>query len=593
MGTSGLVAFFLIFFFQIGFFTGLENFFEDLLFVQQPVHSDIVIIAIDNESIEKIGQWPWKREVFANTLKKLEKYSPKAVGLDVVFPEESRFGTPDDQFLEDALKNLSYPLVLAIKADSFVLKNNQAYTDSFSGQLKKFKGQTNPIKSSEAGAPSSTEQFNGVNIGHVNLISDPDSVVRKFPIFIQSKQEKIPAFSYLITKNSGAKIPKEESLEQISRIVFSAAPGTISRIPFYRIISEEIPLSRLGNKIILIGSTAVDLHDEQPTPLSKGTQMQGVEIQANIINMLISGYQLKPLSSVFVSLWMLLVCLCSTLIFTIFKSSFKPLFFNAILGVFWLGAMLLLIDEGIMPNLIYITGAWFFSTISLFGCRYFTGENEKREIKKAFSRYVSKEVLEEILKDPKHIALGGEERHITILFSDIRGFTSLSEKLSPQELVGILNKYFNIMSKEILTNKGVLDKYIGDAIMAFWGAPVKDGDQTDNAVQAAVSMVKQLKKFNKELKEKKGLELDIGIGIYSGRAIVGNIGSETRFDYTAIGDSVNIASRIEGLTKEHKTKIIISDSVKNNLKNKYTFELLGSVEIRGRKELVKIYKVLI
>jgi len=115
LGTSGLVAFFLIFFFQIGFFTGLENFFEDLLFVQQPVHSDIVIIAIDNESIEKIGQWPWKREVFANTLKKLEKYSPKAVGLDVVFPEESRFGTPDDQFLEDALKNLSYPWFWQLK----------------------------------------------------------------------------------------------------------------------------------------------------------------------------------------------------------------------------------------------------------------------------------------------------------------------------------------------------------------------------------------------------------------------------------------------------------------------------------------------
>lgn len=581
-----LIAFLVFNSFQIGFFKGLENFFEDLLFIQQPIDPDIVIIAIDNESIKEIGQWPWKRKIFADILEKLKKYNPKAVGIDVVFSEESRFGKQDDKILSETLKNLSYPLILPIKADSLIIKQNKAFADSFSGQLKIF------------------EQ--GTEAGHVNLILDSDGVVRRFPVWIETKQSfdaqnnvekdnivKIPAFSYLIVKRAGIKIPNEDSLDQISRIVFSAKPGTISRIPFYRIISEEIPVSRLKDKILLIGSTAVDLHDEKPTPLSKGTQMQGVEIQANIVNMLISGYSLKSLSHGLTGLWIFLVSIFSWLIFIIFKNPFKAILFNIFLGIFWFVLMILIVEQGIIPNLIHINAAWIFSTISLFGYKYFIGEKEKKEIKKAFSRYVSKDVLNEILKDPKNISLGGEERDITILFSDIRGFTSVSEKLSPKELVSLLNRYFNAMSGEIFKHKGILDKYIGDAIMAFWGAPVKDEKQADNAVQAAIGMVKQLDNLNKELEEKNGTKIDIGIGIYSGQAIVGNIGSKIRFDYTAIGDSVNIASRVEGLTKRYKTKIIISESVKDKIKNNYSLELLGSVEIRGRKQPVKLYKVAI
>jgi adenylate cyclase len=567
-----IIAFLVFTSFKIELFAGLENFFEDLLFVQQPIHSDIVIVAIDDESINKIGQWPWKREMFAKALLKLEEYKPKAVGIDVVFPEESRFGKGDDQILAETLTKLSYPFVLPVKADSLFVKKNRVFTNSFSGQLKSFEEKA--------------------NIGHVNLILDSDGVVRKFPVFIESKtEERIPAFSYLLVKKAGMEIPKQDSLEQVSKIVFSASPGAISRIPFYRLISEEIPVSRLKNKILLIGSTAIDLHDEKPTPFSKGTQMQGVEIQANIVNMLVSGYSLKPLSIGFAGLWIFLNSIFPLLIFIVFKNSFKAILFNVFLGIFWLVLMILMVEQGIVPNLIHINGAWIFSTLSLFCRQYFVGEKEKREIKKAFSHYVSKDVLNEILKDPKNISLGGEEKFITILFSDIRGFTSVSEKLSPQKLVEMLNQYFNIMSGEILKYKGVLDKYIGDAIMAFWGAPVPNESQADNAVHAAIGMLEQLENFNKKQKEKGQPEIKIGVGIYSGLAVVGNVGSEARFDYTAIGDSVNIASRIEGLTKTYQAKIIISDTVKKNLKGNYSLELLGSVEIRGRNEPVKIYSV--
>ncbi|MBU2579302.1 adenylate/guanylate cyclase domain-containing protein [Patescibacteria group bacterium] len=573
------VGFLIFLSFRIGFFSGLENFFEDLLFIERPFHSDIVIIAIDDESIKQIGQWPWKREIFADALLKLEEYKPKAVGIDVVFPEESRFGKQDDQILADTLTKLSYPIVLPIKTNSLFIEKDRAFANSFSGQLKSFEKQA--------------------SIGHVNLILDSDGVVRRFPLFVEQKspanfsqeQKKIPAFAFLLAKKAGLEIPNEKTLEQIPRIVFSAKPGTISRVPFYRLISGEIPDARLKNKILLIGSTAVDLHDEKPTPFSKGTQMQGVEIQANIVNMLVSGYQFKPLSFGYACLWIFFAAFLPYLIFIIFKSSFKSILTNVFLGGVWFVLMLFIVEEGTVPNLIHINAAWIFSTISLFCRRYFVGEKEKHEMKKAFSHYVSKEVLEEILRDPKNISLGGEEKFITILFSDIRGFTSVSEKLSPQKLVGMLNQYFNAMSGEILKHKGILDKYIGDAIMAFWGAPVPDENQADNAVQAAIGMVEQLENFNKKQKEKAEPEINIGIGIYSGLAVVGNVGSETRFDYTAIGDSVNIASRIEGLTKTYQTKIIISETVKEKLKGNYFLELLDSVPIRGRQEQVKIYKI--
>ncbi len=575
-----IIASLLIFSLRAGFFSGLENFLEDLFFIPQHFHPDIVIIAIDNESIKQIGQWPWPRKIFAETLKKIEKYHPLVVGFDIIFSEESRLGSADDKILSDAIKNLSYPFILPVKADSLNIKNREAKSDSFTNPLEIF------ISLDNEGS------VKNVFLGHVNLILDSDAVARRFPLFIKTRDgEKIFAFSYLIAKKAGLEIPKENSLEPIPRIVFAAPTGAISRIPFYRFISEEIAFSRLKNKIILIGSTAVDLHDEKPTPLSRGTPMQGVEIQANILNMLLKGYSFKPLSTLFSTLWIFLISIFSWLIFLKFKESIKFLLANFLLGLFWFVLMFFLIEEGFVPNLIHLNSAWIFSTLGLFSYRYFIIQKEKQEIKKAFSRYVSKEVLEEILKNPEKLCLGGEERFITILFSDIRGFTGFSEKLPAKILVEILNRYFTIMSGEILKQKGIVDKYIGDAIMAFWGAPLEDEDQADRALGAGLAMVKQLKILNNELKEKKLPELDIGIGIHSGSVIVGNIGSEIRFDYTAIGDSVNIASRIEGLNKTYKTKIIISESVKNKLKKNYSLEFLDVVEIRGRQESIKIYKV--
>ena len=216
-------------------------------------------------------------------------------------------------------------------------------------------------------------------------------------------------------------------------------------------------------------------------------------------------------------------------------------------------------------------------------------ESRRELLEATFEKYVSRQVLTEILRDPSNIHLGGEEKGVTVLFSDIRGFTPIAETMEPEALVALLNRYFVAMSEEILKTGGTIDKYIGDAIMAFWGAPIEDADQAEHAVQASLSMLKKLKNLNMQLVVEGRPEISIRIGLHTGRAIVGNVGSSRRFDYTVIGDTVNAASRMEGLNKDHGTQIIISDMVRNFLKDKTKWKSLGPVTVRGKSEPINIY----
>ncbi|MDO8443867.1 MAG: adenylate/guanylate cyclase domain-containing protein [Candidatus Azambacteria bacterium] len=554
--------------FNFGLFTGWEYFLEDSLVSPKPIDKSLVIVAIDNESITRLGQWPWPREIFAKALLKMQENSPAAVGLDVVFSEPSRIGAEDDFVLAKALAKVSYPVVLAIEAKNLVISENR------------------PLASGGFLLPIDNFRYSkNVFLGHVNLMIDKDGIVRKFPFEISPYK----SFSYEIVKKSGITISGGELSEAFPRIVFSVQSGSVQRIPFWRVLEGDAA-KFLENKIVLIGATAPDLHDEKPTPFSQGTEMPGVEIQANIANMLVSGYRYSSLNRWVFFLWIFMAALIPALFFIITKRSLVSVMLSLFVGFGHLIAVILLFDKGITANIIHINFSWIFSTALLFSCRYFFIEKEKRQIRNIFSKYVSKEVLENILSSDK-VTLGGEEKEITVLFSDIRGFTSLSEKTTPTELVAILNKYFTLMTGEILKNKGVLDKYIGDAIMAFWGAPLKDENQADNAIKASLGMIEKLKDLNRELISLGKSEINIGIGLYSGPAVVGNVGSELRFDYTAMGDTVNVASRLESLNKEYRTQLIVGESVKNKAKENYNFKFLGKVSVKGRKEEVNIYEV--
>jgi len=219
-------------------------------------------------------------------------------------------------------------------------------------------------------------------------------------------------------------------------------------------------------------------------------------------------------------------------------------------------------------------------------------KKEKSKAVKAFSKYVSKEVVKEIMESSKEIKLGGDKKEITILFADIRNFTSISESLEPQKVVKLLNIYLSRMSKVILDNQGLIDKYIGDAIMAFWGAPMENKDSAYLACKSALEMKKQLEIVMEELKANNIPSFKIGIGINTGFATVGNIGSEHRLDYTAIGDTVNLASRIESLTKYYGVTIIISENTYNEIKNKFTCRRIDLVKVKGKDKEVYLYELI-
>ncbi|MEK7582105.1 MAG: adenylate/guanylate cyclase domain-containing protein [Patescibacteria group bacterium] len=565
---GSLVALLVSLSFSQGIFFGSEHFFEDLLVGPKKVDNRIVILAIDNESLSRIGQWPWPREVFAKAFKALNQSAPKAVGFDVLLADPSRLGALDDEALAEALKNISYPLVLPVEAELFREGEIFAATDT-----------THPLP----------QFFQNTRVmpGHVNLIIDQDGVVRNIPGFIKIEEETLSAFSFRLAQEAGVL----KSPEGVTRIVYSQPTGNIKRIPFYRLLEGKEVRDLLKDKLVLIGVTSPDLHDEKLTPFSRGTLMPGVEIQANILNMFILDYKISPLGTIPSIFLIFLVALIPAVLFSVIKSPWRPLIISIGLGILYNIAIIIWYERGVAVNLIHINLAWILSALSVFSYRYLVGEREKRQLKNVFSKYVSGAVLEKILADPNGVKLGGEEKIITVLFSDIRGFTTLSEKVTPQELVRILNKYFTLMTGEVLKYGGVLDKYIGDAVMAFWGAPLDDVYQVDNAFKASLGMLERLKEFNEELYKEEGIKIDIGIGLYTGKAVVGNIGSNQRFDYTAMGDTVNVASRLEGLNKEHKTHLIVGETTKKEITGKNKFISLGAVHVKGRVEPINIYTI--
>ncbi|MEK7203203.1 MAG: adenylate/guanylate cyclase domain-containing protein, partial [Patescibacteria group bacterium] len=406
----------------------------------------------------------------------------------------------------------------------------------------------------------------------------------------ESVRGVVRAFAWELAEKGGLNIKSKALLASSPRIVYSGPPGAFARVPFWRVALKEIPAERFKDKIVLIGVTAPDLHDEQITPVSAGRPMSGVEIHANAINTILNNDFLRPLN-IYAQLAIFIFLIFSVslvlMLFRIINSSI----ITAVILIIYLIASLVAFEKGIIFDLFYAILTIVLTYLVVVVWKYIAEYKEKQQMKNVFSHYVSPEVIKEILADPNKLELGGEKKELTILFSDIRGFTTISENLPPEKLVQLLNKYLGAMSDLIMESNGVVDKYIGDAIMAFWGAPVKQPNHAQLACETALRMISVLNEKQNEWRKKFGVELRIGIGINTGQAIIGNMGSSKRFDYTIIGDSVNIASRLEGLTKQYGVPIIISDCVKNQAGDKFLFRYLDKTTVKGKKEAIEIYEL--
>jgi adenylate cyclase len=506
--------------FWIGLFGGTQDRLTDLLFLPRSVNKDIVIIAIDDKSINKIGRWPWDRKFHSELLEKLSLQKPTAIGYDVAFPEASN--PESDQVLNSAFSK--HNIIL-------------------------------PVEQVDTGLQKPYELFQ-TKTGLVNVLVDHDGIVRKIPV--DSFASKI------INK-------KAEISDNYLRINYSAKPGSFTTYSFIDVLENKIPLENFINKYVLVGATAVDLHDSQVTPVSAGREMAGVEIHANAMATILENKYLVSESRLFT--------LLTLFTFTLLAVA------TAQWPVAWIWLIIFIIysfvsfDLGIIRNLIFTPLAIILVNIISLIIRYLSERSQKEYIRKAFSYYLSDSVLKEILKDPSKLRLGGERKEITVLFTDIAGFTSISEKMDPVDLAKLLNDYLTRMTNIVFANKGVLDKYIGDAVMAFWNAPIANPDHAYLACKTALEMQKETGEFG------------MRIGINTGDMVVGNMGSQMRFDYSLLGDNVNLGSRLEGINKEYGTKILISQSTQSLISNKLITRFIDTVAVKGKEKGVRIYEL--
>ena len=562
-----------------GMFSGIEQFLEDRLQTEVPARNDIVVVAIDDASLASLGQWPWSRATHAALLRAIDAQVPTAIAVDVVFADASMRGSEDDAMLASALRSLHAPIVLAAEGRDMRLEGENAFVRTVMTPREVF-------------LPSS------VAIGHVNIITDADSVARRVPLSLMQGTVEFPSLAREVLIRAGI---SSSAWPTVTRIKYTAQAGTLPTVSAADLLRGTSTLS-LAHKIVFVGVTAPDLHDSLATPLSRGSLVPGVEIQAQIARMLMegerSGYLLRDIS------WyaeIVLFLLNAVLLFVLFYFARRlvwPIVASCALLFAWLVIAVVAFDKGYVLAIVHLELSVIVSALAYLFVRYALLDKAKRDLRHAFSKYVSRDVLDEILRDPRGIKLGGEEYDATIMFSDVRGFTTLSESMTASQLVTFLNRYLTRMTDIILERRGVVDKYIGDAIMAFWGAPLRNEHHALEAIQTSLAMIDALHDFNEESARNNEAPIDIGVGLNSGTVVAGNMGSHQRFDYTVMGDTVNLSSRLEGQTKTYGIRILVSEN---------TIESAGGIEslrahgvyvreidriaVKGKKLPVRVFEI--
>ncbi|MBW3002655.1 adenylate/guanylate cyclase domain-containing protein [Candidatus Woesearchaeota archaeon] len=537
-----------------GFFSNIQLKLSDNLYGGKAPLDAITIVAIDDKSLQEIGRWPWNRTVFATTIQNIN--SSKTIGIDVAFFEESE----EDETLGAVL---SEKIIIPIEFTSFAKENDKIIGKRI---LK-------PVP-----------ELNKAQTGYVNIVTDKDGVTRAVNMDISDEHEN---FAQAVYKHYwGKELPEKSSRFLVN---FVGEPGSFKYYSLTDVYNGRTDPDEFKNKLVLIGATSPDMHDDYFVPTSKGKAMPGVEIHANTIQTMINKDFLQEQPKWSVVLLMLIISLL--IAFAIYK--FRIKITTIIVPIILIACLFLAIyafEYGVIMNLVFvplaIVSTYTFEVVYLYSAE----KKEREKTMGAFSKYVSPAVVDELMKDPSKLKLGGARKEITVFFSDIRGFTTISEKLSPEKLVHILNEYLTAMTDIVMKHEGVVDKYIGDAIMAFWGAPMKQPNHAEMACSTSVDMIKKLGELQKKWAAEKFPEIKIGIGLNTGHAVIGNMGSYERFDYTAMGDTINLGSRLEGLTKVYGVNILASESTKKAAKG-FVFRKLDLVRVKGKNKPITIYEL--
>ena len=616
---------------------------------------ETVIVAIDEKSLSELGRWPWPRTVMARLVDQLHAYGAKAVGFDIVFSEPDdntslktiaelskeieKIGLQDVK-----LKGLIERKRGAVDTDSAlagaIARAKNVTLGYFFHLSDKEMGHLTPeqIKAGAADianaryqmiqAPKTVDERVFVhaysaatnitqlteaaeNSGYFNAFPDSDGVIRWVPLVIKFQDDyysplpismllqylewpmlslKIADFGVESVRLNELAIPTDESGRLL--INFLGPSGTFPHYSVSDVLHGRLPADLFKDKIVLVGATATGIYDMRVTPF--GAVYPGVEIHATVIdNILHQNFLIHSGWTKFIDFCMILVLGLIVGIAIPRARAARGVLLILVLLTLFVGANTYVFSRyNIWLNLIYpvLTMMTIYLAITVY--RYITEEREKKKIRGAFQYYLTASVINEMLKDPTKLKLGGDKKDLTVLFSDIRGFTAISEKLTPEELVHLLNEYLTAMTDIVFKYDGLLDKYMGDAIMAVYGAPLDQPDHPVRACRTALDMMEELKKLQQQWSAEGRPVLRIGVGINSGDMVVGNMGSQMRFDYTVMGDSVNLGSRLESINKEYGTSIVISEYTYEAVKDVLFCRELDSVQVKGKKLPVKIYELL-
>jgi adenylate cyclase len=623
----------------------------------RPPSPEVVILAIDDDSLKKMGRWPWSREDQARLLKALKAAGPRVILLDIIFAEKEEggaFKAVNNLRRELARKGLASPEILALleqerrRADADrrlaeVIKEGPPTILGFffrgvgptagGVQAERLMG-ANFVRASTYNLvrlldtkPSEVPLIGAAGVqlnlpeiieasaggGYFNMQPDDDGTVRWLPMAILYGSDFFAPESLVTMAQYLGRPPLAITLSQLGveeirlgrktipvnrhgqvLINYLGKEGTIPTYSAAALLDGDLPPQVFKDKIVLLGATAVGIYDLRVTPFSG--LCPGVEIQATVLDNLIKGnfirtprYGLPLILCIILGLGILLGVSLPRL-----SAAWAFILTLAIIEAYTIADYLLFSRLNLSLKLFYplLTIVLVYVCISMQ--RFLAEERERARIRKAFESYVAPTVVQEMLKHPEALRLGGERREITLLFTDIRGFTTIAETYEndPESLVRMLHDFLNPMSNIIIKHGGTIDKYMGDAIMALFGAPLSQPDHPRLACQAALEMSIALKNLNAHWQALGRPVLRIGVGINSGTVTVGNLGSDRLFDYTAIGDNVNLASRLEGLNKHYGTTILISQSTAELLGNDFILRDVDRVRVKGKAQAANIFEIM-
>ena len=642
-------------FYQIPFINHLDALIYDAkvrLTMPQSMDERVVILDIDEKSLAEQGRWPWGRDKLATLMNKLfDQYGIKLVGFDVVFaePDESSGLKSLESLAKKELKDA--PVFQSVLKD---LRPQLDYDSRFAAAVKNrpvilgyyFSSKEGGVSSGAAPEPVfPAGTFNGRRIaftqwvsfganlaefqsvaagaGHFNPLVDPnDGISRRVPLLVEYKGQyyeslalamvrnllgnpaitpgypgnspaSYAAMEWLDLKTAGGgvmRIPVDENAATL--IPYRGYQGSFPYISITDVLNDRIPKEKLAGRVAVVGTTAPGLMDLRATPV--GAAYPGVEIHANLIAGMLDGV-IKHKPPYILGADVLTVLIAGA-VMAFLLPMLSPMR-ATVVGVIVL-LLLLSLNFGFwhVSNVVLPLANAMIAIVLLYAMNmswgYFVESRTKRQLTGLFGQYVPPELVEEMSRDPENYSMAGRKAELTVLFSDVRGFTTISEGLEPDELATLMNEYLGAMTVVVRKHRGTLDKYIGDAIMAFWGAPVDDPEHAKHAVLTGLEMHVALHELNKDLVKRGWPELKIGVGVNTGPMTVGDMGSPVRQSYTVMGDAVNLGSRLEGITKQYGVGFIAGETTRDLVKKEFVFRELDRVRVKGKDEPVGIYEPL-